>query len=210
VAAEDKLLDAAKAKVTEIEASLIATAQDHQAEIDQAVTKAEAKLQTARDNRDDLIAEYDTKKADAGTLAARNVGLNSQIQGLWGAGGSLRLVHLFVAALFILIELLPVLVKTMKCWGEASVYDQVIDQLERRVVERLPLEDQFETEIIEHQGATRRAIAFHLDDKDQTVAFDLHDQLQSSQIQANSDIAAAAGQAWRQTRPPAGPRPHDR
>ena len=89
--------------------------------------QAKSQLPTARDSYDQALAAYNAR---AGAVAQGNagaVGLLSQISGLNRLSEkepSILWAHILIAALFFMIELLPVLVKVLTSYGDPSLYEK--------------------------------------------------------------------------------------
>ncbi|GLJ60996.1 MULTISPECIES: DUF4407 domain-containing protein [Microbacterium] len=88
---------------------------------------AEDQLPAAQQEYDAALAAYNARAASVAETNAGAIGLLSQISGLnrlaekepaiWWA-------HLLIAALFLMIELLPVLVKVLTSFGDPSLYEK--------------------------------------------------------------------------------------
>jgi hypothetical protein len=166
-------LDAAKEEVTRIQRELTAGAEGAREDTAAGVAQAEDAVTEARERRTAVETDYMAKQKEVQTIATANVGLQAQIAALWQGGkGGLRVAHLVVAALFVLIELLPVLVKTLRCWGPTTPYDALREGEEARLVRRHPREADAADRIEDDLIATRWEIAQdrHLREKDVGLA----------------------------------------
>ncbi|QNA93731.1 DUF4407 domain-containing protein [Microbacterium sp. Se63.02b] len=90
--------------------------------------QAKSQLPTARDTYDQALAAYSNARADAVAQGnAGAVGLLSQISGLNRLSEkepAILWAHILIAALFFMIELLPVLVKVLTSYGDPSLYEK--------------------------------------------------------------------------------------
>ncbi|MDR1151043.1 MAG: DUF4407 domain-containing protein [Bifidobacteriaceae bacterium] len=153
-------LDAAQAELARIRSDLTAGAEGARGDVATAVDDAQAKVVDAREKRTAVEEDYMAKQREVQAVTTANVGLQAQIQALWREGdGGLRIAHLVVAALFVLIELLPVLVKTLRCWGPTTAYDALREGEEARVVRRYPRDADADDQIADDLIATRLEIA---------------------------------------------------
>jgi hypothetical protein len=149
------------------------------------VADAEAKLVEARAQRTTVEEDYMSAQGEVRDVTTANVGLQSQLQALWAGGkGSLRWAHLVVAALFVLIELLPVLVKTLRCWGPVTPYDSLREGEEARRARRYPNEADAQDQIDDDEIAMRVEIARDRHRREKEVA-----------LSANERFAAATERA---------------
>ncbi|MDR0432660.1 MAG: DUF4407 domain-containing protein [Bifidobacteriaceae bacterium] len=165
-----KQLDAAREEVARIRGDLTAGAEGARSDVASAVEDAEAKLLAAREQRSAVEDDYMAKQREVQDVTTANVGLQSQIEALWSSGrGNLRVAHLVVAALFVLIELLPVLVKTLRCWGPTTAYDSLREGEEARVMRRYPRDADAEDAIADDLIATRIEIAKDRHEREKSV-----------------------------------------
>lgn len=89
--------------------------------------EAEDQLPAARKTYDRALDAYNQRADAVAQGNAGAIGLLSQISGLNRLGEkepAILWAHLLIAALFFLFELLPVLVKILTSYGEASLYEQ--------------------------------------------------------------------------------------
>ncbi|MDR3202439.1 MAG: DUF4407 domain-containing protein [Bifidobacteriaceae bacterium] len=148
-----------------------------------AVTKAETALREAQDQASEaaesqkpvLEAAYNQAQADLDRarsanlgVADANTGLLSQLTALFSFQGSMRWVHGIVAALFILIELLPVLVKVMKSWGAPNAYDTIIAQEEEAAKRKALIDGEAQADIDHGDGKLKRRVGTRLREKQET------------------------------------------
>ncbi|MBN9186664.1 MAG: DUF4407 domain-containing protein [Microbacterium sp.] len=139
LAAAQSAYDALAAKLTAAQAALAAA----NASGDAAVSASEARnkkqardeLPAARKTYDTALAVYDARAATVANGNADAVGLLSQITALDSLSKkepTLAWAHWLIAALFFMIELLPVLVKVLTSYGDPSLYEKA-DALRRQV-----------------------------------------------------------------------------
>ncbi|UUE20249.1 DUF4407 domain-containing protein [Microbacterium sp. J1-1] len=89
--------------------------------------QAKSQLPTARDTYDQALAAYNARADAVAQGNAGAVGLLSQISGLNRLSEkepTILWAHILIAALFFMIELLPVLVKVLTSYGDPSLYEK--------------------------------------------------------------------------------------
>ncbi|MGO2746068.1 DUF4407 domain-containing protein [Microbacterium sp.] len=89
--------------------------------------EATSKLPAARDSYDQALAAYNARADSIAQGNAGATGLLSQISGLNRLSEkepTILWAHWLIAALFFMIELLPVLVKVLTSYGEKSLYEK--------------------------------------------------------------------------------------
>lgn len=89
--------------------------------------QAKSQLPTARDSYDQALAAYNARADAVAQGNAGAVGLLSQISGLNRLSEkepTILWAHILIAALFFMIELLPVLVKVLTSYGDPSLYEK--------------------------------------------------------------------------------------
>lgn len=89
--------------------------------------QAKSQLPSARDSYDQALAAYNARADAVAQGNAGAVGLLSQISGLNRLSEkepSILWAHILIAALFFMIELLPVLVKVLTSYGDPSLYEK--------------------------------------------------------------------------------------
>ncbi|GAA5146580.1 hypothetical protein GCM10025768_05380 [Microbacterium pseudoresistens] len=89
--------------------------------------QAKDQLPAARDSYDAALAAYNARAASVADGNAGAIGLLSQIQGLNRLAekdATIFWAHWLIAALFFMIELLPVLVKVLTSYGDPSLYEK--------------------------------------------------------------------------------------
>ncbi len=114
-------LDAARVKAESAASNASATADSQAKQVQQQLDRARAERANAQ-------AEYEATEAN-------DTGLLARIEALDALGDnrpSLGLAQLMLFLLFMSIELLPVLVKLLQLSGPPSVYEQLIDEMERQ------------------------------------------------------------------------------
>lgn len=97
--------------------------------------QAEDQLPAARDQYDAALAAYNERSAAVADTNAGAQGMLSQISALDRLSQrepALAWAHWLIAALFFMIELLPVLVKVLTSYGDPSLYEKA-DALRRQV-----------------------------------------------------------------------------
>ncbi|MFJ2552196.1 DUF4407 domain-containing protein [Microbacterium sp. NPDC087591] len=89
--------------------------------------QAKAQLPAARDTYDQALAAYNARADAVAQGNAGAIGLLSQISGLNRLSEkepTILWAHILIAALFFMIELLPVLVKVLTSYGDPSLYEK--------------------------------------------------------------------------------------
>jgi hypothetical protein len=112
------------------------------ASADAAATSAEQNIQQAEDELPAARAQYEAARSAYDERAAAVAGTNAEAQGILSQITALERLsqrepvlawaHWLIAALFFMIELLPVLVKVLTSYGDQSLYEKA-DALRRRV-----------------------------------------------------------------------------
>jgi len=91
--------------------------------------QAQSQLPGARDTYDQALAAYNARADAVAQGNAGAVGLLSQISGLNRLSEkepTILWAHILIAALFFMIELLPVLVKVLTSYGDPSLYEKAM------------------------------------------------------------------------------------
>ncbi|MFT4260480.1 DUF4407 domain-containing protein [Microbacterium sp.] len=104
---------------------------------------AEAQLPAAQKTYDAALAAYNARADAVAQGNAGATGLLSQISGLGRLGEkepAIHWAHLLIAALFFMIELLPVLVKVLTSYGEPSLYEKAADVRKQVALDRVTAE----------------------------------------------------------------------
>lgn len=89
--------------------------------------EAQSQLPAARDSYDTALAAYNARAESVASGNAGAIGLLSQISGLNRLSEkepTILLAHMLIAALFFMLELLPVLVKVLTSYGDPSLYEK--------------------------------------------------------------------------------------
>lgn len=89
--------------------------------------EAQSKLPAARDTYDSALSAYNARAESIASGNAGAIGLLSQISGLNRLSEkepTILWAHILIAALFFMIELLPVLVKVLTSHGDPSLYEK--------------------------------------------------------------------------------------
>ncbi len=89
--------------------------------------QAKAQLPQAQATYEQALAAYEARSAAVAGTNADAIGLLSQIGALNRLAEkepTILWAHLLIAALFFMIELLPVIVKVLTSWGEPSLYEK--------------------------------------------------------------------------------------
>ncbi|WP_460772853.1 DUF4407 domain-containing protein [Microbacterium sp. GXF7504] len=97
--------------------------------------QAQDQLPAARDQYDAALAAYNARAATVADTNAGAMGMLSQLGALARLSErepALAWAHWLIAALFFMIELLPVLVKVLTSWGDPSLYEKA-DAMRRQV-----------------------------------------------------------------------------
>ncbi|WP_194762478.1 DUF4407 domain-containing protein [Microbacterium sp. UFMG61] len=91
--------------------------------------EAKSQLPAARDSYDTALAAYNARAESVASGNAGAIGLLSQISGLNRLSEkepTILWAHILIAALFFMIELLPVLVKVLTSYGDPSLYEKAL------------------------------------------------------------------------------------
>jgi hypothetical protein len=175
-------LDQARADVESAQTAATAEARTGRPELLAAVSKARA-------DRDAALDAYNADLAENAAVVRNDVGLYAQIKALGTLGGGLQAVHLTVAALFVLIELLPVLVKTLKCWGPPNAYDTLVAHEENLVTSDLDRDAATHQAIAQDRAQMSRDIAASLYATERDIALEAHRQVKDAARQRLPDEA---------------------
>ncbi len=111
---------------------------DNATKLQQAQAEANAQLPTKRAKRAELEKALSDVTAGDSSILGGNTGLLARIEAMNRLGSessSARFSHLAVALLLFMIELLPVLVKTLSVIGPQTPYDKVTDLAEKSRLE---------------------------------------------------------------------------
>lgn len=134
LAAAQTTYDALAAKLRDAQAALAKADEEGGAatSANEATNRAAAKdqLPAAQTSYETALAAYNARAESVAGTNAGAVGLLSQITALNALGEkepALKWAHLLIAALFFMIELLPVLVKVLTSHGEKSLYEKADD-----------------------------------------------------------------------------------
>lgn len=125
-------------KQQKLNAQQEANKQDSDAKLAAAQAEANRVLPDLRKQRDALQQTIAQQRGTVDSTAASDNGLLARLVALDHLGksdGWARLAHLLVAGLFFMIELLPVAVKSLTILGPQTLYDQVNDLDDKRVLE---------------------------------------------------------------------------
>ncbi|SMH32615.1 protein of unknown function [Rathayibacter oskolensis] len=154
----DLKLDALSA-AKEAEATAKTAAQQNlAASASTALADADAQLVADRAELAALVQQRDEKTAGYQSLAANSGGILARLEALFRLGEAnplLNLAHLMLAALFVAIELLPVVFKTLANLGSPTAYDRVAEIKDRAVVEGGEIWAQRHAEAIEQLAAVQ-------------------------------------------------------
>lgn len=91
--------------------------------------EAKSQLPAARDSYETALAAYNARAESVASGNAGAIGLLSQISGLNRLSEkepAILWAHILIAALFFMIELLPVLVKVLTSYGDPSLYEKAL------------------------------------------------------------------------------------
>ncbi|MDQ0728119.1 DUF4407 domain-containing protein [Microbacterium sp. W4I20] len=105
--------------------------------------QAKTQLPGARDTYDQALAAYNERADAVAQGNAGAVGLLSQISGLNRLSEkepTILWAHILIAALFFMIELLPVLVKVLTSYGEPSLYEKAMAIRKQVALDRVTAE----------------------------------------------------------------------
>ncbi|MGI9822274.1 DUF4407 domain-containing protein [Agromyces sp. Marseille-Q5079] len=127
-------LDAAKAAEAEAKAQAEARIEAGSAE---AVEQAGQALAADSERLDRLTAARDLEAARYDAAADQSTGMLARLDALWRIGernGMLATAHLMIALLFVCIELMPVLTKTLQNLMAPTAYDEVAQITDETIV----------------------------------------------------------------------------
>ncbi|MDR6866852.1 hypothetical protein J2Y69_001451 [Microbacterium resistens] len=125
-------------------------------------TEAEDQLPAARQVYDQALAAYDARASSVADGNAGAIGLLSQISGLNRLAEkepTIFWAHWLIAALFFMIELLPVLVKVLTSFGDPSLYEKAVAIRKQVDLDRVSAQGFRDRAEIIAQGAADRAFA---------------------------------------------------
>lgn len=122
---------AAQLRTANDELSAAGTAAQENTSTSEAQNREQAKdqLPAAKDTYEQALAAYNARADAVAQGNAGAVGLLSQIAGLNRLAekdATILWAHILIAALFFMIELLPVLVKVLTSYGEPSLYEKAL------------------------------------------------------------------------------------
>lgn len=136
-------LAAAQAVVDEKRSALGAAQEqvriDNAAQLAADQEEANRQLEGKRERRDELERQLAALTDHDATIQAQNTGLLARVEALDRLGdqsASARLAHLSVAGVLFMVELLPVLVKSLSLMGGPTQYDRISDLTDRRAVDK--------------------------------------------------------------------------
>lgn len=125
-------------------------------------TEAESQLPAARQSYDQALAAYNARASAVADGNAGAIGLLSQISGLNRLAEkepTIFWAHWLIAALFFMIELLPVIVKVLTSFGEPSLYEKTAALRKQVDLDRVSTQSFRERAEIIARGAQDRAFA---------------------------------------------------
>ncbi len=105
--------------------------------------QAQSQLPAARDTYDSALAAYNARAETVASGNAGAVGLLSQISALNRLSEkepTILWAHILIAALFFMIELLPVLVKVLTSYGDPSLYEKALAIRKQVALDRVTAE----------------------------------------------------------------------
>lgn len=124
---------------------------------------------------------------------ANNTGLLRQLQALFEASSGnpiLLLAHLTVAALFFLIELLPVLVKLLLNLGQPTTYEQLLKAEDDKLLDAMKADRRVERRRKERESDEEQQIADAASGARIRQALDMTTRQEQLGIKANDTVAA--------------------
>jgi len=125
-------------------------------------TEAESQLPAARQSYEQALAAYNARASAVADGNAGAIGLLSQISGLNRLAEkepTIFWAHWLIAALFFMIELLPVIVKVLTSFGEPSLYEKAAAMRKQVDLDRVSTQSFRERAEIIARGAQDRAFA---------------------------------------------------
>lgn len=143
---------------------------------------ARKKIEPARDQLAQAEERLANVTQNQGDKISSDTGLLAQIRGLRilsEENSDMRLAHWAVAALFFMIELLPVVVKTLTNLGKPSVYEQALEMDQDSWLDEARVRRNDQRHQIEADAAKRKAIEDDMRSREKDLA-----------IKANARVAA--------------------
>jgi Domain of unknown function (DUF4407) len=218
---------AAAQAVVDTQRAALATVQeqvrtDNAAQLAADQEEANQQLLGKRERRAELEAQLAALTDSDASIQAQNTGLLARVEALDRLGdesAAARTAHLSVAGLLFMVELLPVLVKSLSLMGPPSQYDRISDLTDRRAVDnaarrrggdrrRQRREDAIEDDMIDREVALGRKANAHVAAEMETVLDaaleDWSDQVARSRNGGRSGIAPhrpPQPRAWPDGRP---------
>jgi hypothetical protein len=180
----------AEADLTSAQQSLgqsqkVATAR-YQQQARQALPGLRSQLATAQE-------QLASQNANAQYNTANNTGLLRQLQALFQASSGnpvLLLAHLTVAALFFLIELLPVVVKLLLNLGQPTAYEQLLKAEDDKLLDAVKADRRAERRRKERESDEEQQIADAASKARIGQALDMTKRQEDLGIKANDTVAA--------------------
>lgn len=162
-----------------------AAATRYQKQAQQALPGLRTQLATAQ-------TELNNQNASAQYNTANNTGLLRQLQALFEASSgnpALLAAHLTVAALFFLIELLPVLVKLLLNLGQPTAYEQILKAEDEKLLEAVKADRRAERRKQERASDEEQQIADAASAARVKQALDMAKRQEGLGIKANDTVA---------------------
>jgi hypothetical protein len=156
--------------------------QDSRRSVSEAQDEANRVLPGLRQQRDTLQATIQNDLDTSSKEAADNTGLLARLVALAHLGdenGWAKLAHLLVAALFFMIELLPVAIKSLSILGPPSAYDQI---------------DELDTKEVVKAAGRQEYIDKDLERRKKRIAETVHDEVEAVMLELATDQV----KAWKQ------------
>jgi Domain of unknown function (DUF4407) len=143
-----------------------------------------------------VLIEAIRRRGDEGSsVNANDNGLLAQVRALDRVGArdpGLRVAHALVAALFFLIEILPVLAKLLLAAGPASAYETALRSDDEQIRDRAELDREEAREIEADRSKTRIAIERHMRAQEQRLGEQANDQV----AEQMAEVITVAMQDW--------------
>ncbi|KAB1906940.1 DUF4407 domain-containing protein [Micromonospora sp. AMSO1212t] len=169
-------------KLAALEKARAELRQDSSRTVSEAQDEAKRVLPGLRQQRDILQAAIQSDLDTSNKEAADNTGLLARLAALAHLGdenGWAKLAHLLVAALFFMIELLPVAIKSLSILGPPSAYDQI---------------DELDTKEVVKAAGRQEYIDKDLEKRKKRIAEAVHDEVEAVMLELATDQV----EAWKQ------------
>lgn len=160
-----------------------------------AKVEANAKLPALRQERDQLAARIANLANDRSDTNSKDDGILAQLRALGRVGdqnSALRIAHLLVAALFFLIEILPVVVKILMNLGSPSAYDLAAGLKDEELRDRVTIHRIEARQVEEDKSQTRVGLEKNMRGHERKIGEEANERV----ARQMSTIVEAALEEW--------------